>query len=69
MYFAFVQVAIPLTVTSVVDPELVSFAVTDLSMTEKGLTAPVHAWRTPPAWSATVEMGQQVSVREFKKFV
>jgi purine nucleosidase len=59
----------PLTVATAANPTLVSFAATELSVNETGLTAPMHAWQTPPAWSATVEMGQKASGGEFKQFL
>jgi hypothetical protein len=59
----------PLTVATAANPHLVSFAATELFVNETGLTAPVHAWHTPPVWSATVEMGQKTSGGEFKQFL
>lgn len=59
----------PLTVATAANSNLVSFAATELSVNETGLTAPVHAWPTPPVWSATVEMGQKTSGGEFKQLL
>lgn len=59
----------PLAVVAAVHPQLVAFQTTQIYVNPRGTTTPVSMLKTPPAWSAEVEMAQKVSVREFKGFL
>ena len=59
----------PLAVSTVIRPDLVEFAETEIYVNSRGVTKPIYIYKKLPDWSVKVEMAQKVSLTKLKKFL